>query len=90
MDRSDFLKLIGAGSVASVIPAGKKDEEKISTESGQDLEKLYQIMTEGKPFKIGGVEFIMTELNSEFCGDRFYGAWPSRLTASIVTSGRVR
>ena len=89
MDRSDFLKLIGAGSIASVIPAGKKDEEKMVSESGDEFEELYQIMVEGKPFKIGGVEFIMTDLKRSFYRNEFYPG-PYEITANIVTTGRVR
>ena len=91
MNRSDFLKLMGVGSIASVVPITSegKTEEKIVTESKEhDLEELYQIMTERKPFSIGGVEFLMTSLEQEFYGEVQFGHGRVGISANIVATGK--
>lgn len=69
MDRSSFIKLFGLGAVATVAPKPKDGElprEKIKTkQEGKDYEELYQVFKEGKPVKIGGMEFHMIDMNIE-------------------------
>ena len=87
MNRNEFIKVLGLGAVASVVPGGS-DQKIVSESSEHNLEKLYQIMMEGKPFKIGGVEFIMTEISRDFYGDIQFGHGSVILSASVVSTGK--
>ena len=87
MNRNEFIKILGLGAVASVVPGGS-DQKIVSESSEHNLEELYQIMMERKPFKIGGVEFIMTDISQDFYGDIQFGHGVVNLSASIVSTGK--
>lgn len=64
MNRTEFISMLGLGAVASVVPISGKEESKevIKSENGKDYEELYEIFQERKPIKIGGIEFMLTDM----------------------------